>query len=130
MVDLTEIQTAYYMVAATGVLVAGKGYWLLLPFAAFYGAVYYAVMKAEEGELAQRYGDEYLQYASRVPIFLPRWPTGQSGAARGNGVTPEFSWPRVIRNGEHRTIGGLLLIAAFLILKAKWFAESITWPHL
>src|SRR5512136_25850 len=36
---------------ALGILLAGQGYWLLLPFGAFFLIVYYPVMKAEEQEL-------------------------------------------------------------------------------
>ncbi len=44
---------------AVGVLWAGQGYWLLVPLAIFYLAIYYPVMKAEERELLQVYGDPY-----------------------------------------------------------------------
>ena len=118
------------LLMASGVLVAGKGYWLLPPFALFYGVVYYSVMKAEEIELGQRYGDEYRRYASRVAIFLPKWSAGPFGPGHSSEAAGEFSWSRVLRNGEHRTMAGLLVIGGFLILRAKWFVQPWGWPHL
>src|SRR5262245_22507129 len=50
---------------ALGVLVAGQGYWLLVPFLAFYLLTYYPVMKAEEGELLSGHGSEFLDYCRR-----------------------------------------------------------------
>jgi protein-S-isoprenylcysteine O-methyltransferase Ste14 len=116
------------LLMATGVLVAGQGYWLLLPFGVFYAALYYPVMKTEQEEMQEKYGDKYREYVRRVPVFIPglghRSGIGSEGTA-GNSST--FLWSRVIRNGEHRTVGGLLLIGAFLFVRAMW---PVGWPHL
>lgn len=100
---------------ALGVFVAGREYWLLIPATLFYAGIYYPVIKAENSELADRYGDAFQAYASRVPRFLPRL----RGRARpGGGIgQSRFSWSRVVRNGEHRTVAGLLLVEIFLIMK-------------
>ncbi len=95
---------------ALGVLLAGQGYWLLLPFMAFFGAVYYPVMKAEEQELLQGHGEAFLDYARSVPLFFPALvPRGRT--------TSDFLWRRVIRNREHRNMAGLLVAELFLILR-------------
>ncbi len=95
---------------AIGVLIAGQGYWLLLPFGLFFLAVYYPVMKAEELELLEGYGDEFVRYSRRVPMFLPSMPITSSPPSI-------FLWSRVLKNREHRTFGGLLLTETILILK-------------
>jgi protein-S-isoprenylcysteine O-methyltransferase Ste14 len=97
-------------IMAFGVLLAGQGYWLLLPFCVFYLGVYYPVMKAEERELLQRHGMRFTEYANTVPLFVPRF------TSRGN-VPSTFSWSRVRRNGEHRTLAALLIIGVFLTLR-------------
>jgi len=95
---------------ALGVLVAGQGYWLLLPFLAFYLLTYYPVMKAEEGELLCGHGSDFVEYAGRVPLFFPSF-----GRAVSDSST--FLWSRVVKNREHRTILGLLAAETFLILR-------------
>jgi protein-S-isoprenylcysteine O-methyltransferase Ste14 len=96
-------------IMALGVLLAGRGYWLILPFCACFFAFYYPVMKAEELELTQSHGDEFRRYTRRVPLFLP----GLGGETRGASA---FLWSRVRKNREHRTMAGLLLTVAFLIV--------------
>ncbi len=94
---------------ALGVILAGQVYWLLLPFGAFYLLVYYPVMKREEQELQQGYGEAFLQYARRVPMFFPNF----NGASLRSSA---FLWSRVIRNREHRTLMGLALTEIILIV--------------
>ena len=95
---------------ALGVLIAGQGYWLLLPFGLFFLAVYYPVMKAEEQELLQGYGEEFVRYSRRVPLFFP-------SIRLCSGPSSMFLWSRVRRNREHRTFAALLLTVTILILK-------------
>ena len=96
---------------ALGVLLAGQGYWLLLPFGSFFLSLYYPVMKKEEEELLLAYGERFLEYSARVPLFLP-------GAPAASANTSSFLWSRVLRNREHRTLMGLAATEIFLILKA------------
>jgi protein-S-isoprenylcysteine O-methyltransferase Ste14 len=93
---------------ALGVLIAGQGYWLLIPFGLFFVGLYYPVMKAEEQELLQGHGEAFIFYARRVPLFFPSFRNVVSDSSR-------FLWARVIKNREHRTFAGLLLTEAFLI---------------
>jgi hypothetical protein len=95
---------------ALGILVAGQGYWLLLPFGLFFVGLYYPVMRAEERELLQGHGAAFVSYSRRVPLFFP-------GLGRFGEGSSTFLWSRVIRNREHRTLLGLALIEAFLIMK-------------
>ncbi len=101
------------LIMAFGILAAGQLYWLLLPFAILYLALYYPVMKREEQELYQGYGEEFLAYASRVPMFFPHFP---SAAARSSA----FLWSRVRRNREHRHLLVLVLFEIFLIIRIYW----------
>jgi protein-S-isoprenylcysteine O-methyltransferase Ste14 len=99
------------LLMATGVIVAGGVYWLLIALAVVFSAVYYPVMKAEEQELFAGFGQEYRDYCGEAPFFFPRvWASGRASST--------FLWSRVIRNGEHRTLLGLLLIGAFLFWRS------------
>jgi len=95
---------------ALGILLAGQGYWLLIPFGLFFVGFYYPVMKAEEQELLQGYGDAFLAYSKRVPLFFPAFRHPSKDAST-------FLWPRVWRNREHRTVMGLMLAEAILVFK-------------
>ncbi len=95
---------------AFGILLAGQGYWLLLPFGIFFLAFYYPVMKREEQELLHGYGEEFLDYARRVPMFFPSFRTA-------SGRSSSFLWSRVVRNREHRTLMGFALVVIILIVQ-------------
>ena len=95
---------------ALGILLGGQGYWLLIPFGLFYLSMYYPVMKAEEEELLQGHGEEFIEYSRRVPLFLPSLTGFRRGASN-------FLWSRVVRNREHRNVAGLLVAEAFLVLR-------------
>jgi protein-S-isoprenylcysteine O-methyltransferase Ste14 len=94
---------------ALGIIIAGQGYWLLLGFGAFFALFYYPVMKAEEQELLQSHGDEFVRYAARVPRFFP-------GIPRESRPSSRFLWSRVLKNREHHTMTGLALAVALLII--------------
>jgi len=95
---------------ALGIILGGQGYWLLPVFILFYLTVYLPVMRAEEQELLNGYGDAFIEYSKQVPLFIPR--------VRANGYKINgFYWSRVVRNREHRTIIGLILAEAVLVLK-------------
>jgi hypothetical protein len=86
-------------IAAAAIVVA---YWL---------AFYPATMRAEERELAARYGDAYADYAARVPAFWPRWRVRQSGPRQ------KFRFQLYWQNREYRAALGYLLALALLALK-------------
>jgi len=93
---------------AFGLIIAGQGYWLLLPFLAFFVIFYFPVMKAEEQELYNGYGNRFLEYTKKVPMFIPGF--------RKSGLNPSaFQWSRVVRNREHRTAVGFLVAVALLV---------------
>jgi protein-S-isoprenylcysteine O-methyltransferase Ste14 len=98
---------------ALGIVLAGQAYWLLLPFGLFFGAFYYPVMRREEQELFEGYGDQFTEYARRVPLFFP----GLTAAADHSS---QFRWARVLTNREHHTMMGLALTVAFLFLRTRW----------
>ncbi len=97
---------------AVGTVIAGQGYWLLIPFGLFFGAVYLPVMRAEEEELRAGYGGAFEAYARDVPLFFPRFGVPEEGASR-------FAWARAVRNREHRTLLGFAVVAALMILMTR-----------
>jgi protein-S-isoprenylcysteine O-methyltransferase Ste14 len=98
------------LIMALGVIIGGQGYWLLPVFALFFITFYFPVMRAEEQELFESHGNDFVEYSQNVPLFLPRFrPAGYPVSG--------FQWNRAIRNREHRTVIGLFLAEAVLILE-------------
>ena len=95
---------------ALGIIIGGQGYWLLLLFALFFLVLYIPVMRAEEQELLNGYGDAFVEYSKKVSLFFPRFRPASYPVSG-------FLWSRVVRNREHRTIIGLILAEAVLVLK-------------
>jgi protein-S-isoprenylcysteine O-methyltransferase Ste14 len=96
-------------VMAFGIILAGQGYWLLIPFGAFFALFYYPVMRAEEQELLNGYGQKFVEYAKIVPLFFPRFSGTETESST-------FLWSRVVQNREHHTVAGLLAAQTLLIL--------------
>ena len=97
-------------IMALGIILGGQGYWLLPLFGAFFAGFYIPVMKAEADYLLGVYGQEFVEYAKRVPVFFPTFQKAGAGAST-------FRWSRVKQNREHRNVIGLFVAEAILILK-------------
>ena len=52
---------------------------LALYAAIFAGAIHISVVRAEEPELRQRFGEEYVRYTQAVPRWISIWPRGPRG---------------------------------------------------
>jgi len=98
---------------ALGIIIAGQAYWLLAPFGLFFALFYYPVMQAEEKELLQSYGEKFIEYSKRVPMFFPSFRKARLSSST-------FLWSRVLGNREHHTIAGLILAVTILVL-LKYF---------
>ena len=100
---------------AFGVILAGQGYWLLPFFALFFIGVYLPVMRAEEQDLEQAYGTDFLAYAASTPLFFPRMRKGKPKNREESPV--RFRWARIRKNREHRNLVSLLAVEGILILR-------------
>ncbi|MCX7599279.1 MAG: isoprenylcysteine carboxylmethyltransferase family protein [Armatimonadetes bacterium] len=95
------------IIIVAGFLVLARSWLLALivgPYTIFH---YWAVIRSEEKWLADRFGEEWTQYASRVPLILPK-PAWVKGA---------FSWKLAVENGVWPSWLGVLAAAAALAAK-------------
>lgn len=102
------------VVLAAGILIAG---WSAIAAGVvlIYLLLFYpAVMRREEGELRQHYGEEFEKFAARVPLFWPR-PTAAHASER------KFSWELYRRNREWQAAVGTLVGLALLWAKWMWW---------
>src|SRR5579863_9194686 len=104
------------VILAAGFVVAGHSLWAGIIVAAYLAVFYPAVMKREEGELHRHYGNDFLEYAGRVPLFWPRLrpvPRDQHSISR-------FSSQLYRRNREYQAALGFLVGLALLWAKMHW----------
>jgi len=98
---------------AAGFALAARS-WFAAALLALYFCVFYAqVMRREEAELREQYGEAFDDYAASVPLFWPKLRVKTSANS-----TP-FSFAQYARNREyHAAIGAALMIAVLSILAA------------
>ena len=98
-----------------GFAVMGNRVGVLSIFLAAFGLVYWAVIRSEEGYLAQVFGSRFEHYVKTVPRFLPRWTRSPYGAGG-------FDWALVWKHREYQAWAGIAGGVAVLLLKilATW----------
>lgn len=99
---------------AAGFVVASGSWIVALLVPAYYLALYPFLMRREERELRERFGEAFDEYARRVPRFWPRWrvETGAGGS--------QFSWSRYARNREYQTAVGAAALLLGLWALSFW----------
>ncbi len=86
--------------------------WMAVLMLALLGLEYHAIVRWEENLLESRRGDDYRQYASRVPRWVPKWDTAV--LSRGS-----FSWGDTFFS-ERGTL--LAIVAGYILL---WLKQRI-----
>lgn len=95
------------IIVVAGFLILARSWLLALvigPYTVFH---YWAVIRSEEKWLAARFGEEWMQYKSRVPLILPK-PVWVKGT---------FSWKLAVQNGLWPSCLGVVAAAAALAAK-------------
>ena len=98
-----------------GFTLASARFFLLILFLLVFVLLYRSVMRREEKELCDEYGEDYLVYRERVSLFLPSKPLPVSGHE-----VARFSWNRVWENREYNAMVGYFIVSLFLCLKLLW----------
>jgi protein-S-isoprenylcysteine O-methyltransferase Ste14 len=90
-------------ILAAGFLVAGNSVWAAALVTAYFSVFYYAVMRAEETDLRERFGAPFDEYSDDVPLFFPAL------SARTALADTSFSWAQYTRNREYKALIGSVL---------------------
>jgi hypothetical protein len=98
---------------AAGFALASWSWFVAALLALYFGVFYAQVMRREEAELREQYGQAFDDYAASVPLFWPKLRVKPSANSM------QFSFAQYVRNREyHAAIGAALMIAALLALAA------------
>lgn len=93
------------------------GRWILaFVFLALFAGIYVPVMRVESQTLAELFGENYRRYASKVPVFFPRF----SPYVANERTRESFDMNLYRRYREHRAAFGLVLAWVLLIAKAMF----------
>lgn len=103
-------------ILALGVIVAGNSVWGGSIVAIYILFFYPAVMRREEAELRERYGQQFETYAARVPLFWPRMRISRPDLTE----TAKFSSRLYSQNREYQAAIGFLLGITVLWAKMRW----------
>lgn len=103
------------VILAAGFSVAGRSIWSAIAVAGYLALFYPAVMKREEAELQAHYGEHFQKYASRVPLFWPRWARFATG-----GHAEGFSTQLYRKNREYQAAVGFVLGLVALWARMRW----------
>lgn len=99
------------LVAALGLAAAADSAGLALLFATIFVLVYLPAIELEEQHLAAILPG-YREFASRVPLLLPRWPA--------NWGTEPFSSALYVKNQEYQALIGWLCGVAWLLIRFQY----------
>jgi protein-S-isoprenylcysteine O-methyltransferase Ste14 len=94
-----------------GFAIASGVWWLALLSIIFFLGIYLPVMNVEKNELEEVLGDEYRDYASGVPVFVPRLTPWRRSERR-------FDFQLYLRHGEYLAAIGVAFTLAILAVKA------------
>lgn len=103
---------------ASGFIVAGHSWIAGALVAVYFGVFYYFVMRNEERDLRERFGEAFDAYCARVPLFVPRVSPRHGQLERsGADSVASFSWARYRRNREYQALIGTFVGLAALVLR-------------
>ena len=97
-------------ILGVGFTIAAGVWWLALIFIALFLGIYLPVMRVESQELTTIFGDEYHEYARKVPLFFPRLTAGEKSATK-------FDFQLYLNYREYRAALGWLFALAVLAVK-------------
>lgn len=98
-------------ILGVGFTIASGVWWLALLFIALFLGIYLPVMRVEANDLIELFGENYKEYARRVPLFFPRATAYKSSAEK-------FDMDLYLRYREYRAALGLVFAWSILAVKA------------
>ena len=84
-------------------------FWFIIAFLFFFWIYYERIMFAEEQYLRKKFGQEYIEWSNKTPLFIPRFRNYKK-----NDLT--FSWKKVFRQEKSGLLSMFLIFTLFNVL--------------
>jgi protein-S-isoprenylcysteine O-methyltransferase Ste14 len=81
-------------------------FWFIIAFTLLYWVYYEKIMFAEEQFLRRKFGEEYINWSSRTPAFIPNFKLYTKSNL-------PFSWKKVLKNEKNGLFATFLIFAVF-----------------
>ncbi|HWP58478.1 MAG TPA: isoprenylcysteine carboxylmethyltransferase family protein [Candidatus Acidoferrales bacterium] len=95
-------------VAVLGVVIFLRVWWIALIYVLTFALYYERIIFAEEMFLRRKFGERYVEWASRTPAFFPRFSQWRPPSL-------PFNWKKVLRREYH---GPAAVVASMFLLEA------------
>ncbi len=100
---------------SAGFAIAAANPWVFLALGVYFGLFLPPVIHEEAAFLRTKFPEDFVTWASAVPLLLPRLTPGGPRRSR-------FQWRIVRQNREWKTVLALPLVAALLVLRG-WLRQ-------
>ncbi len=108
---------------STGFSIMADRILLISLFLAAFLFIYSVTIQKEEKLLLKKFGDSFLQYKQRVPVFFPTKGLPSMTSSQGNSDI-HFDWKLVIRHTEHHTWLGIVGGIVIFIVKMLFYTAN------
>ena len=100
-----------------GCAIGGGAWWMGAVLVGLFLLIYWPVMQAEAAHIETLFGADYRNWASRVPLFLPRLASTKTTSGNKGESGSSFDVSQYRRHREYRVSIGLLLVFGFLVAR-------------
>lgn len=101
-----------------GMVIFPRTWWLAVLYLLVFTLYYERIIFAEEMFLRRKFGEAYLKWASRTPVFIPKF-------SRWERPPYSFSWKKVLRREYHGVMGVVMSLFLLEIASDFWVGKKI-----
>jgi protein-S-isoprenylcysteine O-methyltransferase Ste14 len=104
-----------------GIAMLTQQFWFSVAFVFMYWVYYERIMFAEEQFLRKKFGQPYVDWASKTPAFIP-------AISQYRNPRLPFSWKKVFKKEKNGVVAVFLLIFLFRVLGQSLAAKTLVVP--
>ena len=101
-----------------GVVIFLRTWWLPVLYLLMFTLYYERIIFAEEMFLRRKFGEAYLKWAARTPVFIPKFSQWEPSPL-------PFSWKKILRREYHGVVGVVMSLFFLEITSDFWVGNGI-----